>query len=894
MSSVTNIRLRVLPRFPARISGTDGIEVVRDGQLPDLIIQSAYEQLAEISNIPNPNTTFFKVWNSATDEYTRIPYQAAFDNLGSAPGYATKPAAEVATISDAVHAVMLYGATLVGDGLGGLYIDNDNGSTDTFVSGDGRTWYRAADVGPDRIAFPELVKQVFGSFDVEADFVAARIPTAILYVTTTGYATVGDGGAHMKKRISTPSPAEAWHKQSADGAWWEIASEKIAPQMLAAVGNGVANDTTALTNAGNAAVALSKKLWLLSGSTYLFTQWVIPDNCEIEAIGSVLRSDGSLTVAGDITLTIGDSCIFDAMKLTTPGTETNTDILSVLTQVRGDYIEINADAQRAGGGIIIDPDHVVIGGIKTRKIDRPVHLWNTSTVTKKVGSRIGYVDCEDRVRAVRATFCDFTLGPIHAVGRSANASKSPGHNDILIIGCDEWEVGDLWSEDCGEHPFRIGGSDGIWARTTKFKMGNIYAIRSGGCPVKVNPTLKKTITGAVAVSSGSATVTGTGTAFLTELRKGDNVRINDTLEVRRVLNIASNTSLTLTTNAGATDASSTLDVMEAACNGEIGSVVGVDTGDITVVGNEELLRLSHVRGLKIGPCVAFRNDAVVSSQYLLQVNDVDDIEIASLGGDAVNSGFVSIDGTSDIDAGQFGGDVTNLRIGRLHGACAGNNAIGVNTTFNIGKVSIGLDNISGFLASLVRWDAGTLIDMFELRGRVTGPVAPAYITVPNSDNFLIDVAYNNTRSVGRASGSRPGAAILELMGMAFSAANQPGNGLVLNGARATAGSGNYGAGIEGTRLGSSRRGWAIAPRQGSADDKEVGVSVFVGDTNTTANEALIEALRINYDKGLFIPDPGATVIIAPATMPDWAGFYVDNVGLKFKFGNGTVLALGSK
>lgn len=744
----------------------------------------------------------------------------------------------------------------------------------------------------------EKAKANLGDFATEADFVAANIPAPMLYVVTAGYHAIGDGGGHMKKRISTPGAPQPWQKQSADGAWWEICSEKIAPEMLGAVGDGVANDNVALTNAGDAAVALGRKLWLLSGSTYLFTKWVIPDTCEIEAFGSVLRSDGTLTVAADVTLTVGVSCIFDSLKLTTPGTETNTDILSILAQVTGDYVEVISDATRAGGGIIIDPDHVVIGGFKTRKIDRPVHLWNTSTTTKKVGSRIGFIDCEERVRAFRATFCDFTLGPVHAVGKSPNTSKSPGHNDILIVGCEEWETGDLWSEDCGEHPVRIGGSDGPWTRTAKFRIGNIYAIRAGGCPLKINPTLKKTITGTVSTSVGSPTLSGTGTAFLTDLRPGDNVRVSSTSEIFRILSVTNNLTATLDRNASSAGSGSALEVMENASNGEVGSVVSVDGGDGVLAGNEELLRLSHVRGLQIGPCMSFRDSFLVSSQYLLQVNDIDNVEIVSLGGEGINAGFISIDGTSDIDAGQFGGDVTRLRVGRLFGSCNGNNAIGVNTAFRIGRVSIGLDNINGWLVNLVRWDAGTLTGVFELTGRVSGSIAPAYFGIPNSDNFLIDVAYNNSRSMGRAFGSRPGTAVLEVMAGLFSSASGAPTGLFINGVRATAGTGNYGTGIEFSRLGSSRRGPAIVPIQGPnqsvADDKEVGLEILVCDTNTTANEALTPALRINYDKGLFIPDPGATVITAPATMTGWGGFYVDDVGLKFKFGNGTVLSLGNK
>ncbi len=102
-------------------------------------------------------------------------------------------------------------------------------------------------------------------FDNEADFVAASIPVILNFVQTAGYFTPGDGGAHIKIRISTPSPVEAWHKQSFDGAWWQIAptqrltveafgaQNKTLAQLVAMAGVGVtawaAANTIAVQNA---------------------------------------------------------------------------------------------------------------------------------------------------------------------------------------------------------------------------------------------------------------------------------------------------------------------------------------------------------------------------------------------------------------------------------------------------------------------------------------------------------------------------------------------------------------------------------------------------------------------------------------------------------------------
>lgn len=67
--------------------------------------------------------------------------------------YNTKALAQAASVPAAVHVINLLGGTSVGDGLGGMYIDTNNGSPDTFTSTapNARTWYRVADIGFGRI-----------------------------------------------------------------------------------------------------------------------------------------------------------------------------------------------------------------------------------------------------------------------------------------------------------------------------------------------------------------------------------------------------------------------------------------------------------------------------------------------------------------------------------------------------------------------------------------------------------------------------------------------------------------------------------------------------------------------------------------------------------------------
>ncbi|WP_416192947.1 hypothetical protein [Nitrobacter sp. TKz-YC01] len=59
----------------------------------------------------------------------------------------------------------------------------------------------------------------------------ATIPSARSYLIVSGFAAIGDGGqALYKKAVSEPGHAGKF--QSGDGAWWEIAETRVAPQML--------------------------------------------------------------------------------------------------------------------------------------------------------------------------------------------------------------------------------------------------------------------------------------------------------------------------------------------------------------------------------------------------------------------------------------------------------------------------------------------------------------------------------------------------------------------------------------------------------------------------------------------------------------------------------------
>ncbi|MEY9718785.1 hypothetical protein [Sinorhizobium fredii] len=551
----------------------------------------------------------------------------------------------------------------------------------------------------------------------------------------------------------------------------------VQPEAFGALANGVANDNAAILSAANFAVARNRPLLLTDGKTYLFQQLTLPASLVITGNG-VLRSNAALTVAGDVTLTLGNNTIAESVRFSTPGTETNTDFMVVGAGSRIARLDCRADAQRAGGGVrLVDPNSTFIGYFVGEKIDRPFHFQNTSTTTAATGAFVGFLDIKDYVRGFRADFTAFHVGGAYMRGRSANASKSPGHNGVLIVGCPDWYFGPHEIADAGEHAFRIGGSEVAASQTKNYRIGEAIYRRPGGCGFKVNPTML--------VSAG---------------------------------------------------------VTEKAENGIHAGYVVIDGGDGSLAGNEEIARITHVDGLEIGYAIGRTDNETFSGQYALQMNDAKRVTIGTLGGTNINAGFINIDGTSDVDGvATFGGDVTDLKIGRVFGKCAGNNGIAVNTAFNVGDISIGLDMVSGFATNLLLWSAGTVTDKIELHGTVGGSVAPALSGVPANDNFVFDLCFGNTRGRGARGGALRMTAAHEIMATAFDPASttEPPRNFVANNSRIAAGSAVLGGGLEATRMASTRRAAAIVPRQGSADDKEVGWAVYVGDTNSTANEALL-------------------------------------------------------
>lgn len=71
------ISMRVLPRFPARITATAGLKAERDGT--DIVVSQDWGSLIRIPSVLDPNKQFFTTWNSDQDLYSTMSFTDTFN-----------------------------------------------------------------------------------------------------------------------------------------------------------------------------------------------------------------------------------------------------------------------------------------------------------------------------------------------------------------------------------------------------------------------------------------------------------------------------------------------------------------------------------------------------------------------------------------------------------------------------------------------------------------------------------------------------------------------------------------------------------------------------------------------------------------------------------------------
>lgn len=215
-----------------------------------------------------------------------------------------------------------------------------------------------------------------GVFDSRERLAETVMPSDPDAVSVLGYYSAGDGGDATYRRLgTTPSPTTAWHVQSADGAWWQLAVDGTTDvKALGAIGDGsthplsdhygtlaaaqlVYPHATALTDetdwaAIQAGVELLSAVHIPAGS-YLLNQPVTVTNRAISIYG-----DGC--GASKLIWSTGNGIIVRQHTVAAPTVDINT---SDYFTTRIAHLDVETTAQESGIGIDIaySPDVVIYG-----------------------------------------------------------------------------------------------------------------------------------------------------------------------------------------------------------------------------------------------------------------------------------------------------------------------------------------------------------------------------------------------------------------------------------------------------------------------------------------------------------------------------------------------------
>lgn len=176
--------------------------------------------------LPPPDGVSLLGWNSDNQLVNRQTEGASLAEVRAAAEIAiaaangkfefdTRAAAVAADIPSSVHGITLRGWLAIGDGRAGLYIDAPNGSTDTFLSADGRVWYGAV---------PQAMRRF-------ADITA-------LAMATVAQDMILVAGMVMQPDVNGPFPDAAGRKFAP--------ALHVTPRMFGAAGDGVADDRAAV------------------------------------------------------------------------------------------------------------------------------------------------------------------------------------------------------------------------------------------------------------------------------------------------------------------------------------------------------------------------------------------------------------------------------------------------------------------------------------------------------------------------------------------------------------------------------------------------------------------------------------------------------------------------
>ncbi len=234
--SQTSLRLRVVPRYPAKITATNGISAERDGV--DVLIKSDYSKLVPYASVANPDKTYMLAWDSDNDNYQSISFTNIINN-----------------IQDAIIGPTLTAIDATNPGTDQVIYFTEEGVASSYTASD---FMRSISNAADAPSFAASIGVISNTQVTQAQIPTTTIAPTISAIQTTGYSAIGDGGEALYARVAI-EPSHAGKVQSADGAWWELRADIVDIRMFGANKDNLDN-TAQINNA--IAYATGKKLFI--------------------------------------------------------------------------------------------------------------------------------------------------------------------------------------------------------------------------------------------------------------------------------------------------------------------------------------------------------------------------------------------------------------------------------------------------------------------------------------------------------------------------------------------------------------------------------------------------------------------------------------------------------
>lgn len=287
---------------------------------------------------------------------------------------------------------------------------------------------------------------------------------------------------------------------------------------------------------------------------------------------------------------------------------------------------------------------------------------------------------------------------------------------------------------------------------------------------------------------------------------------------------------------------------EVCSSGVVGGVFGIDVGEATVFSNAELVRLTNFEDIRINFIKASGIDFSTSCTRALYLNSGSNLYVGAVDAQMCNARIIHIH--DSLDSGT--GNVFNIYINNVSGSVnSATSAFEINYSAagrTIGNVFFKNIDVTGFVNRLLSTNSPvTFSGVIALQGRITGSVNVLTDAAQNT-NYQFDISFNERRFIGSSGATIPFYG-MTLLSYQFN----PASGLSYFGdyqalaISATPSIGGYGGSYTFSRLGSTRRAAAIAAKQITTDDKEVGLAFFVQDNSTTANEAVQEKMVLKHN-----------------------------------------------